>query len=57
MNEGARYILAIIISLFGGLLIRDAVIAYNDEKYFRFGYNIMLTVWTATQLVGLICHI
>lgn len=49
-----QYLLMVAISLFGAWLIRDAIVYYANEKYYRFGYNIMLTAWLVIGLAKLI---
>lgn len=50
MDETMRFILMYASALVGGLFIRTAIVAYNDKKYFCFGYNIMLAIWCVINL-------
>ena len=47
---GVLYAFYILVS---ALFIALSVHSFKDEKYFRFGVNLMLALWYATSLVEL----
>lgn len=52
-----NYIFRLLFILIGGLMIRHAIVAYNNKMYFRCGFCIMFAVYEGVYLIKTIFEI
>lgn len=52
-----NYIFRALFILIGGLMIRHAIVAYNDGMYFLCGFSIMFAVYMGVYLIKTIFDI
>lgn len=52
-----NYIFRALFILIGGLMIRNAIVAYNDKMYFLCGFSIMFAVYMGVYMIKTIFDI